>query len=42
VEDPAALGNVLASAIDHPGPSLVDIIAQPLQDARAPVSEWIA
>lgn len=42
VEDPAALRNVLASAIDHPGPSLVDIIAQPLQDAHAPVSEWIA
>jgi acetolactate synthase-1/2/3 large subunit len=35
VEDPAALRNVLASAIDHPGPSLIDIIAQPLQDARS-------
>ena len=24
------------------GPALVDVIARPLQDARAPVSEWIA
>ena len=24
------------------GPSLVDIVCQPLQDAKAPVSEWIA
>ena len=42
VEDPAELRTALASAIAHPGPSLVDVIAQPLQDARAPVSEWIA
>jgi acetolactate synthase-1/2/3 large subunit len=42
VEDPAELKASLAAAIEHPGPSLVDIIAQPLQDARAPVSEWIA
>ena len=26
----------------HGGPALVDIITQPLQDARAPVSEWVA
>ena len=24
------------------GPALVDVIAQPLQDAAAPVSEWVA
>jgi len=24
------------------GPSLVDIVCQPLQEAKAPVSEWIA
>jgi acetolactate synthase-1/2/3 large subunit len=42
VEDPAELGGVLKQAIDHDGPTLVDIISQPLQDACAPVSEWVA
>ncbi|MDH3713973.1 MAG: thiamine pyrophosphate-binding protein [Gammaproteobacteria bacterium] len=42
VEDPAELQSALAAAIEHPGPSLVDVIAQPLHEARAPVSEWIA
>lgn len=42
VEDPDALEQVLKKAIDHPGPTLVDVISQPLQDANAPVSEWIA
>ncbi len=42
VEDPEDLESVLRLAIDHPGPTLVDIISQPLQEAAAPVSEWIA
>ena len=42
VEDPADLDNVLKQALAHDGPTLVDIIAQPLQDAEAPVSEWVA
>lgn len=42
VEDPADLDRVLKEAIAHDGPTLVDIIAQPLQDAEAPVSEWVA
>lgn len=42
VDDPAKLKSVLAQAIEYPGPTLVDIISQPLQDAEAPVSEWIA
>ncbi|MEK6216668.1 MAG: thiamine pyrophosphate-dependent enzyme, partial [Boseongicola sp.] len=42
VEDPDDLDRVLRSAIDHPGPTLVDIISQPLQETAAPVSEWIA
>lgn len=42
VEDPAELQTTLARAIAHDGPTLVDVIAQPLQDARAPVSEWVA
>lgn len=42
VEDPRQLRTVLAEAARHDGPALVDIIAQPLQDANAPVSEWVA
>lgn len=42
VEDPADLRQVLEQAVDHDGPTLVDVISQPLQDANAPVSEWIA
>ena len=42
VEDPGALESVMKQAIAHDGPTLVDVIAQPLQDAAAPVSEWVA
>ncbi|MEO1491973.1 MAG: thiamine pyrophosphate-binding protein [Pseudomonadota bacterium] len=42
VEDPGDLDRVLKEAINHDGPTLVDVIAQPLQDAAAPVSEWVA
>ena len=42
VKDPADLKRVFKEAADHDGPTLVDIISQPLQDANAPVSEWIA
>ncbi len=42
VEDPATLGAVLRQAIAHGGPSLVDVVCQPLHEARAPVSEWVA
>ncbi len=42
VEDPAQLAAVLAEAVAHDGPTLVDIISQPLHEAAAPVSEWVA
>lgn len=42
VEDPAQLGPALAAAAEHGGPTLVDVICQPLDEARAPVSEWVA
>jgi len=42
VEDPADLNGVFKQALEHDGPTLVDVISQPLQDAKAPVSEWIA
>ncbi len=42
VADPADLEPTLRQAFEAGEPTLVDIIAQPLQDARAPVSEWVA
>ncbi|MCG8558523.1 MAG: thiamine pyrophosphate-binding protein [Hyphomicrobiales bacterium] len=42
VEDPEALTATLRQAVAHDGPALVDVISQPLHEARAPVSEWIA
>ena len=42
VEDPAQLEPVLKEALEHDGPTLVDIISQPLHEAAAPVSEWVA
>ena len=42
VEKPETLKTALIAAAEHGGPALVDIIAQPLHEARAPVSEWVA
>jgi acetolactate synthase-1/2/3 large subunit len=42
VEDPAELKPALAAALECSGPSLVDVICQPLHEAHAPVSEWVA
>jgi acetolactate synthase-1/2/3 large subunit len=42
VEDPAELRGVLKKAIEAGEPTLVDIICQPLHEAKAPVSEWVA
>ncbi len=42
VEDPGALESTLKKALEAEGPTLVDVIAQPLHEARAPVSEWVA
>jgi acetolactate synthase I/II/III large subunit len=42
VEDPDDLDSVLSEALAHDGPTLVDVISQPLHEAAAPVSEWVA
>ncbi|HEX6115295.1 MAG TPA: thiamine pyrophosphate-binding protein [Geminicoccaceae bacterium] len=42
VEDPADLRPALAAALETGAPALVDIVTQPLHEARAPVSEWVA
>ncbi len=41
VEDPAKLEQVMREAIAHDGPTLVDIICQPLEESRAPVRRWM-
>ncbi len=42
VTDPGELSGTLKTAIEYGGPTLVDIVCQPLHEARAPVSEWVA
>ncbi len=42
VDEPAALDAVLKQAINADHPTLIDITCQPLHEANAPVSEWIA
>lgn len=42
VDDPSKLKSVLKQAVEYGGPTLVDIICQPLHEAAAPVTEWIA
>jgi acetolactate synthase-1/2/3 large subunit len=42
VTEPSELGKALKEAVAHDGPTLVDILCQPLHEAKAPVSEWIA
>jgi acetolactate synthase-1/2/3 large subunit len=42
VENPADLPAVLREALAHDGPTLIDVISQPLHEAAAPVSEWVA
>ncbi len=42
VEGPEDLRPTLTKALEAGGPTVVDIVAQPLQEARAPVSEWVA
>ncbi|MEX3011885.1 thiamine pyrophosphate-binding protein [Hoeflea sp. TYP-13] len=41
VENPDDLERVLKEAIEHDGPTLVDVICQPLEEANAPVRRWM-
>jgi acetolactate synthase-1/2/3 large subunit len=41
VEDPAALGRAFQEAAVHDGPALVDVVTQSLEDAAAPVLQWM-
>jgi acetolactate synthase-1/2/3 large subunit len=42
VQSPADLSPALKAALSSGGPALVDILTQPLHEAAAPVSEWVA
>ena len=42
VEAPEELGEAMRDALYHDGPFLLDVITQPLEEANAPVSKWIA
>lgn len=41
VEDPAELEAVMRAAVEHDGPTLVDVISQPLEQSNAPVRRWM-
>ena len=42
VTDPSQLASTLKQALAAGEPTLVDVVCQPLHEARAPVSEWVA
>ena len=42
VTDPGKLEETLKQALAYGGPTLVDVVCQPLHEAKAPVSEWVA
>lgn len=41
VADPAELDTVVRKAIAHDGPTLIDVISQPLEESAVPVSQWM-
>jgi acetolactate synthase-1/2/3 large subunit len=41
VEDPSKLDDAIKAALAHPGPALIDVVSQQLQDAATPVSQWM-
>lgn len=41
VSDPATLDDVVRQAVAHDGPTLIDVITQPLEQSAVPVSKWM-
>ncbi len=41
VENPEELESIMKLALKHDGPTLIDIITQPLEEAKAPVRRWM-
>jgi len=42
VEEPGELSGAIEQALASPGPYLLDVVVQPLHEAKAPVSKWVA
>ena len=42
VENPNEIASALEEGLSSKGPYLLDVVTQPLEEARAPVSKWIA
>ncbi len=42
VTRPEDLKDIFKKALEADGPTLVDVVCQPLHEARAPVSDWVA
>jgi acetolactate synthase-1/2/3 large subunit len=42
VENPQELGSAIEEGLSSKGPFLLDVVVQPLHEAKAPVSKWIA
>jgi acetolactate synthase-1/2/3 large subunit len=42
VDNPTDLQEFVRKAVEFDGPAMVDVICQPLHEANAPVSEWVA
>jgi len=41
VTDPSELDAVVRAAIAHDGPTLIDVVSQPLEESNVPVSQWM-
>ena len=41
VEDPLLLDAAIQAALAHPGPALIDVLSQELQESAVPVSAWM-
>ncbi len=41
VENPEDLEKVLREAVDHDGPTLIDVVVQALEESNAPVRRWM-
>jgi acetolactate synthase-1/2/3 large subunit len=41
VSDPLDLAPAIRAAFAHDGPTLIDVIAQPLEESAVPVSRWM-
>jgi acetolactate synthase-1/2/3 large subunit len=41
VTDPGELDAIVRAAIAHDGPTLIDVVSQPLEQSNVPVSQWM-